>query len=76
MTKKIDTAEDVLFSFAVTGDDKAEMKKALKIAEQWAIDLIGGKEQPGVSNRHNAFDFNLKKNDGLRAALNKVDWCK
>ena len=76
VSKKIKAAKDVLFSFAVPADGKMKMKSALKIAEQWAIDLIGGKKGPGVSNLSNAFDFNLKKNGGLRKALQKVDWCK
>lgn len=73
---KIQQAEHVLFSFAVTADAKMKMKEALKIAEQWAIRLIGGAREPGVSNRLNAFDVKAKKNGALRAALAKVDWCK
>lgn len=66
----------LLTLFTVTADGKMQMKEALKIAEQWAIVLIGGKKGPGVSNQSNAFDFNLQKNGGLRQALQKVDWCK
>jgi hypothetical protein len=55
-----------------------KMKDAMKIAEQWAIDLIGGKRGPGVNtaNLVDAINANLRKNDGLRKALQKVDWCK
>ncbi len=76
--KKIKAAQDMLFSFAVQASEKMKMKDAMKIAEQWAIDLIGGKRGPGVNtaNLVDAINANLRKNDGLRKALQKVDWCK
>lgn len=74
--KKIKAAQDMLFSFAVQASEKMKMKEAMKVAEQWAIDLIGGKRKPGISNWLDAFNKDLADNKGLRKALQKVDWCK
>jgi hypothetical protein len=53
-----------------------QMKDAMKVAEQWAIELLGGKRTPGVSNWLDAFNKDLLDNKGLRKDLEKVDWCK
>jgi hypothetical protein len=74
--KKIKAAQDMLFSFAVQASEKMQMKDAMKVAEQWAIELLGGKRTPGVSNWLDAFNKDLLDNQGLRKDLEKVDWCK
>ncbi|MFZ6736074.1 RHS repeat-associated core domain-containing protein, partial [Undibacterium sp. Ji42W] len=72
VSKKILSATDYLFTFAVSAESKAEMKFALKIAEQWSMNLI--ERMGSTTNKVRA--FKVSGNELMTKLVNQVGWCK